>query len=243
MKKKIKKFILLILILLFLPFNFLFAEDTLYVEKNLIFSNGYTNDHDLIHLDSIKDSKYFFDGYLVIGNNKNINQKDSDYWISKIFWVDSLNHINNIGLSFFYYPLIDLSLQRMIHYEPKSKQFNYLRNFAYFYWLFNETNEKDFSTYLFKFNESIKTNILTDEISTWQFIDNDTSGLIYNVFKCSFYTAIIYSEMNMKLIDGIDLHNVKTFVPISKLLEFRQITNNEAKEFGLIKSNTLIRLR
>lgn len=233
----------MILILFFLPFNFLFSEDTLYVEKNLIFSNGSTYDHDLIHLDSIYDSKYLFDGYLVIGNDKNINQKDSEYWISKIFWVDSLNHINNIGLSFFYYPLMDLSLQRMIHYEPKSKQFNYLRNFAYFYWLFNETNEKDFSTYLFKFNGSIKTNILTEEIDTWQFKDQVNSNLIYNIFKCSFYTAIIYAEMNMKLIDGIELGKVKTFVPISRLLSFRQINEKEAEDFGLKKSKTIIKLR
>lgn len=206
------------------------SQDTLQLKKDLVLLNGsFVKQPKLIE---ILEMNLEFEGYLVIELKKNeMIQTDSIGYDCSVFWVSSLENLNDKNLIFNYFTLFTFVFKNKLYNTEESRKGREITNFLKFYLSFNEANKKYFSTYLY---DSLITTNLLDKSTIWRY---QNRYLI--IFETKFNTSVIKMKkaewMNHKYI----FNDWKIFIPISKLKYFRQFEGSDSSTFGFEKHGVI----
>ena len=201
-----------------IPISEFISNDTLLLPRGLIENQIENHTSKLEELNMI-NSFYHLNGYLIIQFDSNSyikNFKNGKGTIKlKIFWIDSLSNISDEKYYYYYKTYSTIVDDGYINYLSNTK--DDLTTFMYYLYNLNWNNllkiDHSQTTYLYMWN------LLDDETingqTIWEKIDNPNVKFI--IYKTNFYTSIIYNKHL----------GAKTFIPISKLLSFIPIDNNE----------------
>jgi hypothetical protein len=202
---------------------FSFCQDTIFFKKNNAIYN--ISDDFKSPFDSVKliTSKYDFDGYLLFQFDENKTKvrefKGNSNLELPIFWVGSINDLNNDSLKY-QYVYMSMIFYENAYYISDTLHNNFLEFLKYFY-SFATSNKNNLKIYLFR--DYCNPNSIS--IFNNKFIWKNNNG-IYLIFRTKFYTAIFEKLSGIKY---------KFFIPISDLQLFELISDEEAKLFNLEK--------
>ena len=207
---------------------YLFAEDTLHLNENVVLINNISKYSTLNDVKLIDNNKLFY-GYFIIQIDSNSTLENfingGTIFKTSIFWVDNLDSIDNNSSRYYYTPILGILADCVRSYDNGKR--DELSSFVYYYNLFNYNNRPKKISYLYPYSDQFLTTNLIINSNTLKLTNRLISYVIYEV---SFYTAVIYNSR----------YNVKSFIPISDLLTFSKINEKDIEKFGFSKSNLVI---
>ncbi|MCC6865309.1 MAG: hypothetical protein IT280_04035 [Ignavibacteria bacterium] len=207
------------------------AQETI-IKKGLLFDNNFIDAYPLpVSIDKVN---YDFKGYLCIKINSTNDKENTSYYYSNIFWIKSLQDIENTDTYFWYICTLKFWLG---YYNIKDNIIPIcIRDYLYLFQSINEESKKVYNTYLYDYKDWITTDVL-DSVKLWNINEEN-----YLLFETSFSASIIKAE-NSK---NINLEKEKiifnTLIPISPLYYINQISSVNAKGSGFKESNLRVRL-
>ena len=197
---------------------YLFAEDTLHLNENVVLINNISKYSTLNDVKLIDNNKLFY-GYFIIQIDSNSTLENfingGTIFKTSIFWVDNLDSIDNNSSRYYYTPILGILADCVRSYDNGKR--DELSSFVYYYNLFNYNNRPKKISYLYPYSDQFLTTNLIINSNTLKLTNRLISYVIYEV---SFYTAVIYNSR----------YNVKSFIPISDLLTFSKINEKDIEK-------------
>lgn len=214
----------------FILTELIFAQDTVILKKNLPLLNGTINTAS--KLIEITKMNYEFDGYLIVQLEKNkITQSDTITYSCPVFWINSLNNLNNEYQYFQNFTLFSFAFKSNTFEINKNNKGREILDFIKFYINFNEANREYFTTYLY---DSLLTTDILDNSIIWVYQDR-----YFIIFKTRFDTSIMKIKTPKLLNNKYTYINWNIFIPISKLKYFSKLEDSEPLPFGMKMSGLL----
>jgi hypothetical protein len=207
----------------------------------LYLKNGEMPQGNPVEINSIDSWDYSFDGYLIVANKIPLKTTNSCL-LSKIYWIESLQSLKNAEDYYYYYGSLDYTsrMAAVGNTRNMNDSAKYAAGlFCTFYRMFNSYSRPIYNSYLYDTKDMLTSDLFQDSIKFFE----DMDGYVYTIFKCYFFTAILNVEMPITLIDNIEINKVRMLMPISDLIRFEQISDNEAIENGLVKSTIRIKAK
>lgn len=215
-----------ILVLIFNLFYTVCSGQEIKLKKNLLLFNGPVGSSPI--LKSICKINYSFTGYLIIEIDSNSVEKNN-FYLCKVYWIDSLSKINfKKGIK--YYPFLSFWLANFATIIPNDSLQEVGVLFSKIYTAINQSS--NCNTYLYNKEDFLKTNIL-ENANLWE-----KNNSILAIFKCSFRSAIIKTEINNN--SKREMWNI--FVPITSLEKIEPLDEKEALDNKLLNSKKKITL-
>lgn len=208
-----------------------FSQQTL--NRNLVFENSFLDYYPkLISVDKVYN---YFNGFLVIYIKDRIDLNDKTTYKTKIFWLESMDSLNNYD-SYYWYQFFNGGWLNLYNKYDDSLS-DYTTSFVEYYTCSNYFYRFECTSYLYSYSDWLTTDIL-DSTKIWM---KDNNNLL--VFKTSFWGAITLGLNSRQPNHDLNPYYYKTLIPITKLEYLQQITEKEAKQMNLERSKLVIKVR
>lgn len=215
-----------LIVFVLLSYNFCLG-DTLSLNENKIIVNHFKNSYSPEKYVLLNDN-YFFNGYFVIKFKSDSLNYDKDFYFMDLYWISNLDSFYTSDK--IYYEFIgEVYLNSFKYLDQKRKPKTEVDYFMHYYLTFNKISK--FKSYLFgDQNNNINLNLFRNV--NYVFSDNQFD---YLIFKVSFYTAVLYDPTSIK-----ESKLNKLFFPISDLISFETISEEEIQNLNLIKKQIYV---
>jgi hypothetical protein len=226
MKNKKALFVLII----FLIFIDIKAQDSLIIKENHLLSNGLIFKNPQIN--SVIHKKYAFNGYLIIELDKNFIHYDSTFYYCRIFYVDKLNDLLDTTKHILYDPTFNFYITHKFYTTKSDSLKNLMDNFSEYYTYFNRANYPEVVSFMYSANDDFKTDLLKES----SFFTKN--GKYYAIFKLSFFALKLNLDIELVNKEKIIHYTSDMLIPVSKLLDWSNFTDETIlNDFGLSKEN------